>query len=144
MEQDAGRKVRRQLGIAGGEAADAVIVTYGMGVHWALAQAERFREDVGVHIGVLDLRTLAPLDWEQVYVVSRQAGRVMVLHEDNLTGGIGAEITARIQSACFEHLDAPVRRVASLDTPIPFAPNLEAAYLATHQLEAELDALLAY
>ena len=127
-----------------GEAVDAVIVTYGMGVHWALAQAERLREDSGVYIGVLDLRTLAPLDWEQVYAVSRQAGRVMVLHEDNLTGGIGAEITARIQSACFEHLDAPVRRVASLDTPIPFAPNLEAAYLATHQLEAELDALLAY
>jgi len=127
-----------------GDAVDAAIVTYGMGVHWAMAEAERLKADSGVSIGVLDLRTLAPLDWAKVFDVSKKCGRVMVLHEDNLTGGIGAEITARIQSECFEHLDAPVRRVASLDTPIPFAPNLEAAYLATHQLRAELDALLAY
>ena len=115
-----------------------------MGVHWALAEADRLREERGVEIGVLDLRTLAPLDWDTVYAVSRESGRVLVLHEDNLTGGIGAELTARIQSECFEQLDAPVRRVASLDTPIPFAPNLEAAYLATFALSDDLEALLDY
>ena len=127
-----------------GVARDAAIITYGMGVHWALAEADRLREERGVEIGVLDLRTLAPLDWDTVYTVSRESGRVLVLHEDNLTGGIGAELTARIQSECFEQLDAPVRRVASLDTPIPFAPNLEAAYLATFALSDDLEALLDY
>lgn len=127
-----------------GTAESAVIITYGMGVHWALEQAARCRDNGQGEIGVLDLRTLAPLDWEQVYAVSRQAGRVLVLHEDNLTGGIGGELVARIQSACFEQLDAPVVRVASLDTPIPFAPNLEAEYLPNGRLAAALDALLAY
>ena len=127
-----------------GEARDAVIVTYGMGVHWGLEEAERRREADGTEIGVLDLRTLAPLDWEGVYAAARQAGRILVLHEDNLTGGIGAELAARIQSACFEQLDAPVQRVASMDTPIPFAPTLEAAYLGNADLQEALDALLGY
>ena len=127
-----------------GEARDAVIVTYGMGVHWGLEEAERRREADGTEIGVLDLRTLAPLDWERVYAAARQAGRILVLHEDNLTGGIGAELAARIQSECFEQLDAPVQRVASMDTPIPFAPTLEAAYLGNADLQEALDALLGY
>ncbi|MEC8596815.1 MAG: thiamine pyrophosphate-dependent enzyme [Bacteroidota bacterium] len=127
-----------------GEARDAVIVTYGMGVHWGLEEAERRREADGTEIGVLDLRTLAPLDWERVYAAARQAGRILVLHEDNLTGGIGAELAARIQSECFEQLDAPVQRVASMDTPIPFAPTLEAAYLGNADLQEVLDALLGY
>ena len=127
-----------------GKAQDALIVTYGMGVHWALEEADRRREQGGTEIGVLDLRTLAPLDWEGVYAAANAAGRILVLHEDNLTGGIGAEIAARIQSACFEQLDAPVQRVASIDTPIPFAPTLEAAYLGNGQLGEALDGLLAY
>ena len=127
-----------------GEARDAVIVTYGMGVHWGLEEAERRREADGTEIGVLDLRTLAPLDWEGVYAAARRAGRILVLHEDNLTGGIGAELAARIQCECFEQLDAPVRRVASMDTPIPFAPTLEAAYLGNADLQEALDALLGY
>ena len=127
-----------------GKAQDALIVTYGMGVHWALEEAERRREQDGTEIGVLDLRTLAPLDWEGVYAAANAAGRILVLHEDNLTGGIGAELAARIQSACFEQLDAPVQRVASIDTPIPFAPTLEAAYLGNAQLGEALDGLLAY
>jgi 2-oxoisovalerate dehydrogenase E1 component len=127
-----------------GETRDAVIVTYGMGVHWGLEEAQRRREADGTEIGVLDLRTLAPLDWDGVYAAARQAGRILVLHEDNLTGGIGAELTARIQSECFEQLDAPVRRVASMDTPIPFAPTLEAAYLGNTELQEALDALLSY
>ena len=127
-----------------GSPASAVIITYGMGVHWALEQADRCRAAGLGEIGVLDLRTLAPLDWEAVFDASRKAGRVLVLHEDNLTGGIGGELTARIQSECFEHLDAPVCRVASLDTPIPFAPTLEEGYLPKQRLPLALDALLAY
>lgn len=127
-----------------GAAQDALIVTYGMGVHWALEEAKRCREKGLGEVGVLDLRTLAPLDWDTVFEASTQAGRVMVLHEDNLTGGIGAEIAARVQESCFVHLDAPVSRVASLDTPIPFAPNLEAEYLPRQRLTQALDALLAY
>ena len=123
---------------------DALIVTYGMGVHWALEEADRCREAGLGQVGVLDLRTLAPLDWDAVFSGARQAGRVLVLHEDNLTGGIGGEIAARIQEACFAHLDAPVTRVASLDTPIPFAPNLEAEYLPRQRLAAALDGLLTY
>ena len=123
---------------------DALIVTYGMGVHWAFEEAERCREAGLGQVGVLDLRTLAPLDWDAVFSGARQAGRVLVLHEDNLTGGIGGEIAARIQEACFAHLDAPVTRVASLDTPIPFAPNLEAEYLPRQRLASALDGLLTY
>ena len=122
---------------------DAAIITYGMGVHWALSEVEG-RKAEGQEVAVVDLRTLAPLDWDTVYRVSREAGRVLVLHEDNLTGGIGAELTARIQDECFEALDAPVRRVASLDTPIPFAAPLEAAYLAQSELGQALTDLLEY
>ena len=127
-----------------GRAADAVIVTYGMGVHWALDQQERCRKEGTAEIGVLDLRTLAPLDWEAVFESARHAGRVLVLHEDNLTGGIGGELVARIQENCFENLDAPVVRVASMDTPVPFAPNLEEAYLPKKRLQIALDRLLNY
>ena len=127
-----------------GSPVNALIVTYGMGVHWALEEAERLRSEGMGEVGVLDLRTLAPLDWDAVFDASAQAGRVLVLHEDNLTGGIGAEIAARVQENCFSHLDAPVSRVASLDTPIPFAPNLEAEYLPRQRLTQALEALLAY
>ena len=127
-----------------GEPKNAVIISYGMGVHWALEEAERRKSEDGTEIGVLDLRTLAPLDWDAVYAAAKTAGRVLVLHEDNLTGGIGGELTARIQDACFEHLDAPVRRVASLDTPVPFAAVLEDDYLAKADLSSALDSLLSY
>ncbi len=122
----------------------AVIITYGMGVHWALEEAERCRNEGLGEIGVVDLRTLAPIDWDTVFDAAKRAGRVLVLHEDNLTGGIGAELTARIQSACFSHLDAPVERVASLDTPVPFAPTLEADYLPKERLPKALNRLLAF
>ena len=122
----------------------AVIVTYGMGVHWALAERQRCMDAGLGEVAVLDLRTLAPLDWNAVFAAARTAGRVLVLHEDNLTGGIGAELVARIQNTCFRDLDAPVARVASLDTPVPFAPTLEAEYLPVQRLTAALDDLLAY
>jgi 2-oxoisovalerate dehydrogenase E1 component len=107
-------------------------------VHWALDAANKSPKSVGV----LDLRTLAPLDWEQVFAVSRRAGKVLVLHEDCLTGGIGGELSARITEACWHHLDAPVKRIASLDTPIPFAPNLERMFMANSRLGKGLADLL--
>lgn len=96
------------------------IITYGAGVHWSLALAEQ-RQDISFHI--LDLRTLLPLDYEAIREAVSKTGKVLVLHEDTLTGGIGAEISAWIGQHCFELLDAPVMRCASLDTAIPF--NIE-------------------
>src|SRR5690606_31978068 len=101
------------------------IVTYGMGVHWALEIVEAMNADVEI----IDLRTLLPWDKEAVSATVKKTSRVLVLHEDTLTGGIGAEIAAWIAGNCFNYLDAPVLRVASLDTPVPFAPPLEQNFL---------------
>jgi 2-oxoisovalerate dehydrogenase E1 component len=122
---------------------DLSIVTYSLGVHWALAAAEKFAE-LGYEIEVVDLRTLLPWDQETVFQSVRGTSRALVLHEASLTGGFGAEVAASIGSACFEWLDAPVRRVASLDTPIPFGAQLEKQYLAIHRLDEEIHALLQY
>ncbi len=120
---------------------DLTIITYGMGVHWALSW---MNEHKNVSVELLDLRTLAPLDWDAVYEASRKTGRVLVLHEDNLTGGIGGELVARITEHCFESLDAPVMRCASLDIPVPFAPVLEQQFLASNRLNDTLQRLLDY
>ncbi|WP_035563728.1 thiamine pyrophosphate-dependent enzyme [Hymenobacter sp. IS2118] len=116
------------------------IITYGMGVRWALQVCE----DLKVSADILDLRTLLPWDEEAVRQTVEKNGRVIVLHEDTLTGGIGGEIAAWIGENCFEHLDAPVRRVASLDTAIPFAPPLEAAFLPQQRLREQVEALRNY
>lgn len=116
------------------------IITYGMGVRWALQTCQ----DLGVSADVLDLRTLLPWDQEAVRRTVEKNGRVLILHEDTLTGGIGGEIAAWIAENCFEHLDAPVRRVASLDTAIPFAPPLEAAFLPQQRLREQVQALRNY
>ena len=116
------------------------IITYGMGVRWALQVCE----DLNVSADILDLRTLLPWDEAAVRQTVRKNGRVLVLHEDTLTGGIGGEIAAWIGEHCFEHLDAPVRRVASLDTAIPFAPPLEAAFLPRQRLREQVQALRNY
>ncbi len=117
------------------------VITYGMGVHWARAAVAA----TGIDAEILDLRSLAPLDWEAVTATARKTGRVLVLHEDNLTGGVGGEIAAYLSEHCFEALDAPVRRLASADTPIPFIPQLEANYLPSpERLAAALEALAAY
>ncbi len=116
------------------------IITYGMGVHWAkdiLAQ-------LGVQGDVLDLRTLLPWDRNAVEMTVKKTGRVLVLHEDSLTGGVGAEIAAWISEHLFENLDAPVMRVASLDTPIPFAPTLEKNFLGVARLKDKIQSLLSY
>lgn len=119
----------------------ATIVTYGLGVHWALDYAETHPEK---DLEVIDLRTLAPLDYDTVFASVRKTNRVLVLHEDCLTGGIGGEIAARITETCFASLDAPVLRLASLDTPIPFAADLEQNFFPIQQLDEKINQLLAY
>ena len=116
------------------------IITYGMGVHWA----KKHVEAEGIDADILDLRTLVPLDTETIYKSVRKTGKVLVLHEDNLFGGIGGEIASLINEHCFESLDAPVKRLASLDTPVPFINELEANYLASSKLKETLDYLLEY
>ena len=123
---------------------DMSIITYGLGVHWALEAAEAFAEE-GAGIEVLDLRTLLPWDKEAVRKTVKKTNRVMVLHEAHLTGGIGAELAAFVAEACFEYLDAPVIRLASLDTPIPFSPLLERnIYWPKDRLPEKIRSLLAY
>jgi 2-oxoisovalerate dehydrogenase E1 component beta subunit len=97
-------------------------------VQLAIAVADRLGEQ-GVSVEVVDLRTLIPFDRESVLASVRKTGKALIVHEDNLTGGFGGEVAAVIAQDAFEHLDAPVRRVAALDTPIPFAPPLEREYL---------------
>jgi pyruvate/2-oxoglutarate/acetoin dehydrogenase E1 component len=110
------------------EGTDLSIVTYASTVQLALAVADTLaQEDVSVE--VIDLRTLVPFDRETVLSSVRKTGKTLIVHEDNLTGGFGGEVAAVVAEAAFEHLDAPVRRVAALDTPIPFAPPLEREYL---------------
>jgi len=120
---------------------DVSVITYGAGVHWAEAFAEQ-RKDISLDI--LDLRTLLPLDHDAIEASVRRTGRVLVLHEDTLTGGIGGEISAWIGEHCFRYLDAPVMRCASLDTPVPFSLELEQNFLARSQLAAKIDELLAF
>ena len=120
---------------------EATIITYGMGVLWSKAYQEAHP---ALAITILDLRSLAPLDYEAIEKAVMHSGKVLVLHEDNLTGGIGAEISAWISEHCFEHLDAPILRCASLDTPIPFNIELEKQYLANSRLEETMQKLLAY
>jgi 2-oxoisovalerate dehydrogenase E1 component len=117
------------------------IITYGAGVHWALSLAE-LKPDISFHI--LDLRSLLPLDYEAIREVVAKTGKVIVLHEDTLTGGIGGEISAWIGEHCFELLDAPVLRCASLDTAIPFNIELEKNFLASARLWQTVEQLLAY
>mgnify|MGYP000368182680 FL=1 len=120
---------------------DLTIITYGLGVHWAIeAAAER----PGYTFEILDLRTLLPLDIDAVVAAASKTGRVLVLHEDTITAGIGGELVALINEHCFDQLDAPVLRVASLDTPVPFAADLEQQFLAQRRLLPTIDKLLAY
>jgi len=107
---------------------DLAIVSYGAYVHTALSVAERLAAD-GISSAVLDLRTLAPLDRESVLAVARHCNRVLIVHEDSRTGGIGESVAAIIQEEAFESLDAPVRIMGALDTPVPYSPPLEEVFL---------------
>ena len=122
------------------EGAAVSIITYGMGVHWATKAAE----ELNIDADILDLRTLAPLDIEAIYASATKCGRVIVLHEDSLTGGIGAEISALVTEHCFESLDAPVMRCGSLDTPVPFQADLEVNYLPVERFREKLQDLISY
>lgn len=123
------------------EGSQLSIITYGMGVHWAHEILDSLPE---ISADVLDLRTLLPWDKEAVSATVRKTNRVLILHEDTLTGGIGGEISAWISEHLFEHLDAPILRVAGLDTPIPFAPTLENNFLPKIRLRSALETLVGY
>jgi 2-oxoisovalerate dehydrogenase E1 component len=123
------------------EGNDLSIITYGAGVIWAVQYAE---QNPDAWIDVIDLRTLLPWDKDIVLESVKKTGKVLVLHEDTLTGGIGGEIAAWIGEHAFEYLDAPVKRLGSLDTPVPFAPELEANFLPENRLAAVIEELLAY
>ena len=121
------------------EGEDLTIITYGLGVHWAKEYAENHSD---LSIEIIDLRTLLPLDTEAIYNSVRKTGRVVVLHEDCMTGGIGGEIVALISENCFSYLDAPVKRVASLDTPVPFAGDLEQQFLPVGRIDKAIEEVM--
>ena len=123
------------------EGKDFTIITYGAGVHWAKEALTKFPE---TSAEIIDLRTLLPLDTESIYTAVKKTGKVIVLHEDCMMGGIGGELAALISENCFEYLDAPVIRVASLDTPVPFAVALEEQFLPKERLISAISSLLNY
>ena len=118
----------------------ASVITYGAGVHWATELKERLSLD----LEIIDLRTLLPLDSATVFTSVKKTGKALILHEDSLFGGIGGEIAALINEHCFEYLDAPVKRVGSLDTPVPFSAILEEQFLPIKRFEIAIQELLAY
>ncbi|HRP53510.1 MAG TPA: alpha-ketoacid dehydrogenase subunit beta, partial [Fluviicola sp.] len=123
------------------EGDDVTIITYGLGVHWAL---EVLDENPSISATLVDLKTLLPLDTETIYKAVRATGKVIILHEDCMTGGIGGELAALITENCFDSLDAPVKRVASLDTPVPFAVSLEKQFLPLDRFKKALVELVAF
>ncbi|MGG9970765.1 alpha-ketoacid dehydrogenase subunit alpha/beta [Ferruginibacter sp. SUN002] len=123
------------------EGDDITIITYGAGVHWAMDYSAKHSN---ISIEILDLRTLLPLDYDAIKKAVLKTGKVLILHEDTLVGGIGGEIAAWISENCFAHLDAPVMRCASLDTPIPFNIELEKNFMAYSRLEETIERLLNY
>jgi len=116
------------------------IITYGLGVHWAKDAVQK----LGVDADIIDLRTLSPLDTDSIDESVKKTGRVLILHEDTLFGGLGGEISAWISENCFEHLDAPIIRIASLDTPIPFNKKLENQFLANDRLIDGIERLTSF
>jgi 2-oxoisovalerate dehydrogenase E1 component len=120
---------------------DVSVITYGAGVHWATTYQE---QHPGVSLNILDLRTLLPLDYDAIREAVKATGKVLLLHEDTLIGGLGGEIAAWISEHCFEYLDAPIVRCASLDTPVPFAIELEQQFMAKARLEQAINSLHQY
>lgn len=116
------------------------IITYGMGVHWA----KELVAEMNLDADVLDLRSLLPIDYQAVTETVEKTGKILILHEDTVYGGLGGELSAWISENLFEHLDAPILRVGSLDTPVPFAKTLEKDYLPLARFRAAVDKLLAY
>ena len=123
------------------EGNEVTIISFGAAVHWAL---DTLLKNPNISADVLDLRTLQPLDTDAIFASVKKTGRVIIYQEDSLFGGIASDLSALIMEECFQYLDAPVQRVASLDTPIPFTKALEDQYLPKGRFEKELFALLAY
>jgi len=123
------------------EGADLTIISYGLAVHWALKAIEEMNV---AEVEVIDLRSLTPWDQETVYQSVRKTNKVLIIHEDTLTGGIGAEISASITENCFEYLDAPVKRMAALDTPVPFNKTLENDFLPVNRIKKGMEEMLNY
>jgi 2-oxoisovalerate dehydrogenase E1 component len=123
------------------EGNDVTIISYGAAVHWAL---EILDKNKTILADVIDLRTLQPLDTETIYASVKKTGKAIILHEDSLFGGIASDISALLMEHCFEYLDAPVKRVGSLETPIPFVSQLEGQYLPKTRFEIGLLELLKY
>ena len=123
------------------EGNQVTIIAYGAAVHWTL---ETLTQNPEIAADVLDLRTLQPLDTEAIYASVKKTGRAIIYQEDSLFGGVASDISALIMENCFEYLDAPVKRVASLDSPIPFTKALEDQYLPKGRFEKELLELLQY
>ena len=120
---------------------DVTIISYGAPIYWVL---DYLKNNATVSADVIDLRTLQPLDTETIYTSVKKTGKVVIVQEDSLFGGIASDISALISENCFEFLDAPIKRVASLETPIPFEPNLEKQYLGKNRLEIAIQELQKY
>jgi len=122
------------------EGNDLSIITYGAGVHWALNEVK----ENPISVDIIDLRTLQPLDTEAIYRSVKKTGKALILHEDSLFGGIASDLSALITENCFNYLDAPVKRLGSLETPIPFAKSLEAQFLPKNRLHDSIIELINY
>ena len=120
---------------------DITIITYGAGVHWAL---ETLENNLDISADLIDLRSLQPLDKDAIVTSVKKTNKAIILQEDSMFGGIASDLSAMLMEECFEYLDAPVKRVASLETPIPFDSELEKQYLSKGRFEVELKSLLAY
>jgi 2-oxoisovalerate dehydrogenase E1 component len=120
---------------------DISIITYGLGVHWAMEALDQMND---ISADLIDLRSLLPWDKKMVLDSVKKTGKAIILHEDTFTGGIGAELAAVIGAECFNFLDAPVIRVASLDTPVPMSSKLEWNFLPKDKFFEELKKLAAY
>jgi 2-oxoisovalerate dehydrogenase E1 component len=123
------------------EGKDITIIAFGAAVHWALETLEKNPE---ISADLIDLRTLQPLDKETIYASVQKTNKAIILQEDSMFGGIASDISAMIMEDCFEYLDGPVKRVASLDSPIPFTRALEDQYLPKERFEVALLKLLKY
>jgi len=120
---------------------DVTIISYGAAVHWAL---ETLENNPQISADLIDLRSLQPLDFETILASVKKTNKAIILQEDSLFGSIASDISSQLMEQAFEFLDAPVKRVASIETPIPFASALEQQYLAKRTFEQELIALIAY
>lgn len=117
------------------------IISFGLGIHWAL---ETLNQNPDIQADLIDLRTLQPIDYEAIKISVKKTNKVIILQEDSMFGGVASDISSWIMENCFEFLDAPVKRVGSLETPIPFVKSLENQYLPKERFEQSLLELLTY